>query len=185
MLERINLVPGKPLSEQLKTIVPLIIITTLVLILIGIYLQNLLLTGRIEQTTRESAILQVNQEKANVDLANLRIVTVELEELQKKKISLQEDVGKIAAIRRQKRHYSQAINTIAMILADSLKCEKISFNDRNGMIEGLALNHRDLPQTVKKLQEMPGFVHAFLSDVEAVAEAPSAPLNFKIMFEIE
>jgi len=185
MLERINLVPGKPLSEQLKIIVPAILISLLLLIMVVIYLQNRFLTARIERITLETAILQSNQEKANIDLANLRRLAGELDGVQKQKISLLAEVGKIEAIRSRKRRYSLAVNTIAAILPNSLKCEKIAFKGGQGTIEGLALHHRDLPLTVKRLQENPVFLSAFLSDVDKAAEVPSAPLSFRIMVEIE
>jgi Tfp pilus assembly protein PilN len=185
MLERINLVPKKPLSEQLRIVVPAALLTILALILLGLYLQNRYLTARIDAVAKETALLRENQENANADLANLTRLTGQLDGLQKQKISLLAEVAKIEAIRSRKANYSRAVNTLAAILPDSLKCEKIAFQGKKGIIEGLALRHRALPRTVQKLQENPVFVSAFLSDVDTVAEGPSAPLSFRIMVEIK
>jgi Tfp pilus assembly protein PilN len=185
MLERINLVPQKPLSEQLKKVVPGVLFIILILIVAVVYLQDRFLTTKIAQIVTETAVLQKNKEIADASLAKLGKLAGEVDRLQKQKILLVAEVGKIEAIRSSKRNYSRAINTLAAVLPDSLKCENISFKGRIGIVEGLALHHRDLPQTVNDIQENPVFTNAFLSDVETVTEEPAALLSFRIMVEIE
>ena len=184
MLERINLVPKRPLSEQLRVVMPVVLLTILALILLGLYLQNRYLTGRIDRVVKETTVLRKNQDKANADLANLTRLAGRLDNLQKQEISLLAEVTKIEAIRSRKANYSRAVATLATILPDALKCEKIAFQGKKGIIEGLALQHRALPLTLQKLQENPVFVSAFLSDVDTVTEGLSAPLSFRIMVEI-
>ncbi|MDF1578199.1 MAG: hypothetical protein P1P81_07130 [Desulfobulbales bacterium] len=185
MFERINLVPKKPLSEQLKMVMPVVLVTVLVLIVTGLYLQDRYLTNRIDRVTKEIVMFRQNQEKADADLANLTRLAGELDQLQKRQASLLAEVGKIEAIRSRKTNYSRAINTLAAILPGSLKFEKIAFQGKKGIIEGLALHHRALPLTVEKLQQNPVFAGAFLSDVDTVSEGSPAPLSFRMIVEIK
>ena len=182
---RINLVPQEPLSERLRVIIPSVIFVLLALIFVVIYLQDHSLATKISRITDRNATFSTIQEEATVNLANLRKLTGDLDKLQKQEISLKKEIGKIEAISKQKINYSLAISTIAMLLPSSLKCESISFRGRQGIIEGLALHHRDLPLAVDNLQENPVFINAFLKDIDTTADRPSAPLSFRIMVEIK
>lgn len=184
MLERINLVPKRPLAEKLRTVVPVVIISLLSLIILAVYLQNRYLLSSIDRITGETDILLKNQAEASADLAKLRGLAGELEVLQKQKQSLAEEVDKIESIQGRKRGYANAINAIATALPDSLKCEKIIFNGRSGVIEGRALNHLDLPLVVEKLAVMPVFTSSSLKDVDTITDVVSAPLSFRILVEM-
>lgn len=181
---RINLVPQLPFSEKIKAIVPDVVLVILALIFVAIFLQSKFLANEIGQITDKTASLATIQEATTKSLTSLNELAGELDTLQKQEIALQEEIGKIEAIRSHKIEYSLIISTIATLLPDSLKCDSISFRGRQGIIEGLASRNGDLPLTISRLKENPVFSSAFLKDVDTTGEQASAPLSFRIMVEI-
>ena len=185
MFARINLVPQEPFSARLKILVPVILVAGIILASVTIYLQDRLVAARIARVEEETTRIQLNQAKASADLARLQALAAELDGLQKRKDVLQDEVGKIEAVRSKKRNYYLALNTIAQLLPDSLRCEKIVFRQNQGIIDGLAVHLRDLPLLVRSLQDSQIFRSASLSEIDKGAASVTAPLNFRIMVELE
>ncbi len=184
MLQRINLVPQKPLSEKLKVITPVLLFLLIALILVTVFVNYRILESRIATTERESSAIHEMQLQTNIILANKKRLAEEISTLAEQKDKLESEVGKIESIRSKKRYYTKALNIISGTLPSSAKCNKISFQEGTGALEGIAVKYQDLPVLVSELKNS-GFIrYAVLNEVDRVAGDGTA-LTFRITFGIE
>ena len=184
MLQRINLVPQKPLSETLKVITPVILFLLVGLILVSVFVNFKILESRIASTERESASIQDKQLQANILLANKQRLAGEISTLAEQKEVLVSEITKIESIRSKKRLYTKALNIISGALPASVKCNKITFKEGTGALEGIAVKYQDLPVLINELKDS-GFIRfAVLNEVDR-ATGGGTPLTFRITFGIE
>lgn len=185
MLARVNLVPQKPLADRLKILVPLLLVVGVGLVVVFVYFRHRLLTAELDRVSQEVATISQLQTKTKAEMSTLQQLAVELEDLRKRQTLIREEVAKIEAMRMEKKKYSLAIETIAGSLPETLKCNKISFRQELGIIEGVATRYRDLPPMVKKLRESPPFKDAYISNIDKVVGNSAEPLSFRIHVTIE
>ncbi|MBU0482353.1 MAG: hypothetical protein KKG47_14770 [Proteobacteria bacterium] len=185
MLQRINLVPQKPLSETLKVISPLILLLLMGIVLASVFIEIRIIESRIANTEREKSALQEKQLQANIILASKQRLAEEISTLAEQKDKIAGEVAKIESIRSRKRYYTRALNIISGSLPASVKCNRISFQESLGSVEGVAMKYQDLPVLVKDLAD-DGFIrHAVLNEVDRMAGKGSDGLNFRITFTME
>lgn len=185
MLARVNLVPQKPLADRLRILVPLLLVVGVGLVVVLVYFRHQLLTGELERVSQEVETISLLQTKSKAEMSALQQLAGELADLRKRQTLIRDEVAKIETLRMEKRGYSQAIATIAGSLPGTLKCDKISFRQEQGTIEGVAASYRDLPPLVKALRGSPPFKDATLSNVDKVIGNSAEPLSFRIQITIE
>jgi Tfp pilus assembly protein PilN len=180
MLARVNLVPQKPLAERLKILVPLLLTAIIALVLVSVYLHQRLLTTELAQASQEVEKIGLIQARAKAEMGAMQQLAGELETLRKRQSLLREEVEKIEAIRMEKKPYSLALATIAGSLPGTLKCDKITFRNGRGMIEGVATNYRDLSSLIGRLREKAPFGNVSLDNVDKVTGNSTEPLHFRM-----
>jgi Tfp pilus assembly protein PilN len=185
MLARVNLVPQEPLADRLKILVPLLLLVGVGLVVVLVYFRHRLLTGELDRVSQEVERISLLQTKSKAEMSALQQLAGELADLRKRQTLIREEVAKIEAIRMEKRGYTQAISTIAGSLPGTVKCDRISFRQELGTIEGVTASYRDLPPMVKKLRDSPPFKDASLDNVDKVVGNPAEPLSFRIQVTLE
>lgn len=184
MLQRINLVPQKPLSEKLKVITPIILFLLIASILLTIFIKHRIIDLQITRTERENAAIQEEQVQTNIILSGKKKLDQEISSLTKERNELSSEVSKIESIRSRKRYYTKALNIISTSLPPSVKCRKISFKKESGTLDGIAVKYQDLPVLVNELTENDFIRFAVLKEVDRIA-GNSTALTFKITFGID
>lgn len=185
MLARVNLVPQKPLADRLKILVPLLLVAGVGLVVVLVYLRHRLLTAELTRVSREVETISQLQTRSKAEMSALQQLAGELAELRKRQTLMREEVARLEAIRTEKRRYSLALASIAGCLPGTLKCDKISFRQGSGTIEGVAASYRDLPPMVKRLRDSPPFTDASLSNVDTVVGNAAEPLSFRVQVTID
>lgn len=185
MLARVNLVPQKPLADRLKILVPLILVVSVALVLALVFFRHRLLTAELDRVSQEVERISHLQTKSKAEMSALQQLAGELADLRQRHSLIRAEVAKIEAIRMEKRSYSKALATIAGSMPGTMKCDKISFRQELGTIEGVAASYRDLPPMVKKLDAAAPFKDASLINVDKVVGNSAEPLSFSIQVTIE
>ncbi len=189
MLERINLVPQKPFSEKIKKATPFVLcmlVTFLFLVFI------------FQKTAIERQIVAIDQEISKVyersQMADkLKVMEAKLSNdvttLQKLQTELQVTVDSMSPAKDGKFFFSRALAGITQALPASIKCNKISFQDNTGSIEGSAVRYRDLPKLVAILSQNPQFTKVVLQNIDKdlLKDEPQLHndvFSFRIIFEL-
>jgi Tfp pilus assembly protein PilN len=183
-LERINLVPQKPISEKIKRASPLILGILFVLILIFVASKNYLLSRRIIQVDSELTTIQNQIDQAAQFQVQQQILNRDILKLNEDLAKLQVELGGITAIQAEKRHFSQVLTRITQTMSPSMRCDSISFQGANGQIKGVALDYKDLPAFVDELKNDPLFKSAILKDIDRTLDQEQKRLTYSIAFEL-
>jgi len=94
-------------------------------------------------------------------------------------------VANLAMIPEQKQSFSALLETVALMLPPTVRCEKITLGAKNGQISGEATIYRDLPAFVQKLGNIPRLRNVSLSVLNQQQKKESSVLTFNIVFELQ
>ena len=186
MIERINLVPQKPLSERIKQTTPIVVGLLLTVIVVFIFANSAFLSHRIKKLDRELLTIQEQIDKAEILQIQERTLTSEVIKLRDQHAQLQVRSANISNIQTEKRSLSSVLARITLALPSSVICNNISFHGNEGQITGEALFYSDVPGIVKELNNDPLFMSATLHDIDRGLENnEDARLVFNIVFEMK
>lgn len=182
MLERVNLVPQLPLSERLRKATLPTAIILLVLAALFLMVDNKLLQSQFNGVDRKISIATKNSEAAATMQAHVaklsQAVAAKREEI--KRLGLRAD--QLGSLQTRKKHHSSVLAAIAQALPESIRCNKITFQDNGGLISGTALQYKELPGLIKALETDPIFSGVTLHDLDRSTEADKTEFNFTLSF---
>lgn len=185
MLERINLVPQRSLAGRIKRATPFVLggvfcLSAAVVLIFVRYLDR-----EIKVVDQEIQVLRGKDDALKSQQAVVQQLAGNVKQLGEEEGRLQETVGHLAMISEQKRPVSGLLDAIALILPETVRCEKITLGVKGGQISGQATIYRDIPAFVQKLSEIPALRNVSLSvlNLDQKKEADTL-LSFSIVFEL-
>ena len=185
MLLRVNLVPQKPVAERIKRILPLILGGLILLLCTFFYLR----IGSIKSQLNESQgqIKRVEATAGITEILTSQIASIEsqLAVLKEKHTKLRESVRKVEGIQTEKNYYSIPLQDITSSLPTSIKCKKISFKGRNGVIDAVAINHQDIPLFIRKLKDKGRYSRVAFKDVNKETVEGIDQFNFTLLLTMD
>jgi Tfp pilus assembly protein PilN len=184
ILDRINLVPQKPLAERIKQVIPIILLIGLCLAMVAVYMENHLVSAKIDKIDKE--IVKIESDAtlaAQLKIAKDRLAA-EVKLLKQLHSDIKNRVEKIEKIHGTKKPFSAALIAIAKSIPPAVKCSKISFHKNSGEISGTALRYNDLPIIVRRLNRDPRFKKVILRDIDRLARNTRQNIFFSMMFEL-
>ncbi|MEA2082984.1 MAG: PilN domain-containing protein [Thermodesulfobacteriota bacterium] len=94
-------------------------------------------------------------------------------------------ISKLSVPRVEKNRFSQVLSRITKVIPATVTFDVISFNNKIGMISGIATGPKDLPYFVKNLKKEPVFKDvALLNIARDFADDNQYRLFFNIKFEL-
>lgn len=184
MVERINLVPRKPLSSKLKGKPPFIIFFMLVLVIAAIQGQKLILEkkrARIINTTHKLELSIDNHAKLMARYAKQK---EELTRLEEEHSAIVSRVSRLEGLQQQKRNFSSLIEMISETMPSSVIFKKISFNGNSGVFFGEARGYEDLPDFVETLKSNGSFATISLTGINRATRDGEMIFEFVLTGEL-
>lgn len=185
MRERINLVPQRSLAGRIKRATPFVL-GGLFCLSAGVVLVFVRYLDReIKVVDQEIQVLRGKDDALKSQQAVVQQLAGNVKLLGEEERRLEETVAHLAMISEQKRPVSGLLDAIALILPETVRCEKITLGVKSGQISGQATIYRDIPAFVQKLSEIPSLRNVSLSvlNLDQKKEADTL-LSFNIVFEL-
>lgn len=185
LLQRINLVPQKPLSEKIKQVTPWIASSLLVGVVALIFVQYHLVNSRLTDNEKQLATLKSRHDQTTRLQAEMAVSRRKAEARRRNYNELKARISKLSVPRVEKNRFSQVLSRITKVIPATVTFDVISFNNKIGMISGIATGPKDLPDFVKNLKKEPVFKDvALLNIARDFADDNQYRLFFNIKFEL-
>ncbi len=184
MLQRINLVPQKPLAERIKNIIPLVFATLIVLIVVIFFSWVQILNSRLAEL--DTTIARIENQANQASQMSGQIASLK-KNLQAKNTAIDQKTAQIAnlsKIRGQKKKFSQPLSLIASLLPESIRCRQISFTGAAGELQGTALDYDDLVWMVRSMQSLNIFKTVSLSVTDRASNKEQERIEFTIIMHL-
>ncbi len=185
MIERINLVPQKPYAEKVKSALPLILGILVAAVLVTTFLEYRVLAYKLHKVDKQMSTFQKDKLLADQLQIQVNSLKTTLSRLGKEESELHKNVAALDITSTNKKYFSRALSTIASTLPDSVKCKKITFENKTGQITGVAVQYGDLPDLVTRLKNNPLFKTAALKNVDKSTGSNKDQLLFTINLELQ
>ncbi len=187
MIERINLAPRKAVPNKIWALI--YILTGLLFVIAGlslyvVYNSTAKKLNRIDMLANKSTQCDNNVTKLQSKVTALKVAI----DNQKKLIhKLSINAKKTRTVQAQKHYYSRVLQGITEQLPDSIKCNKISVNRKDGTIDGTATLYNTLPDFVAKLHDDTSVFSSVT--LQTIDKSPlgdtTIEYKFKIVFTIQ
>ncbi|MBU0681196.1 MAG: PilN domain-containing protein [Proteobacteria bacterium] len=184
MLQRINLVPQKPLAERIKTLIPFIFSAMAMLIFVIFFSWVQILNIRLVEMNKTIARIE---DQTNQATALSSQVEAWKKSLQSKNLAIDQKTVQIATlskIRGQKKKFSQPLSLIASLLPDTVRCREISFTGSDGKLQGTALDYDDLVWMVRSMQALQIFKSVSLSVTDRATNKDQERIQFTLIMQL-
>lgn len=185
MLQRINLVPQTPIPQQIRRALPISLAVLLVLIVSFLFVSHLRLTAKIRQLDAEIRTSESRVRQSTTLATDLKQLADTVSQRRQQQGELQEQVTTLSRQLEQKRSFARLLATISEAMPTSVKCDKISFKEKAGLISGSAVQYRELPEFVSRLQADPQFKRVTLQDIDRTSQAAEGRFLFTIAVEVQ
>jgi len=180
MLDRINLVPQKPLAGKIKRKLPLVLGLTLTLIVLAIQGQSHLLSQRINRLQKDIHTLEAAVASHSQIMTRLTIKKTEFTELTNQNSELETRVNRLEGMQQHKQRFSGLLAAIADALPPSMICRRIAFTRQTGEIAGEARGYEDLPDFVERLKNSGRFAEVSLAAINRTTRDSEMVFEFNI-----
>ncbi len=177
--------PQQALATKLKKIIPflvggLVVLSCLVVFLIGrsVERENVALRQSVASLEKRQQMLQSQQ-------ATIAQLTAKLEGMAVQEKGLRKKVANISDIPHKKQRFSELLIEIAKVMASSIRCQRITLEERNGEIQGIATAYKDLPKFVKELNTLPRFNSVSLHVLNQSERQDIELMSFTILFQLQ
>ena len=186
MNSRVNLIPKAPLAAIIKAKIPMVFIVLTIIIAI-------FFTSRIQSLNKQLKNTQatINKQETSRDQgAQLKQLVSNLASQKEARTALltkkREVVARLLRIGGEKRRFTSPLLLISEVLPSTIKCQKISFSGRSGILTGTALDYLDLTGLVNQLQkdEIFSTVSLAVTDRNHELEHEQKMINFTIFLEL-
>ncbi|MEW6593274.1 MAG: PilN domain-containing protein [Thermodesulfobacteriota bacterium] len=184
MLQRINLVPQTPVPQKIRKALPFSLALLLLLIVAFLSLSHLRLTARLRQLDAEIARIETRLQQSTSLATDLRQLADSVAQRRQRQNELQTQVAALSRQIEGKRSFSKVLATISEAMPSSVKCDKLTFKEHSGLINGSAVQYRELPEFVSRLQESPLFTRVTLQDIDRTSQAAEGRFLFTIAVEV-
>lgn len=184
MLERINLVPARPIAAKLKRAAPPVLGALLGVILLFVAGKYSWLSFQLNSTVKELARLTAKAESAAQFQVQQDLLSKELASLSNQMVQLKSEVARLTEPRGQRSNFSTVLSRIATALPGSAKCRAIVLHAGSGEIEGVATEYKDLPDFVAALKKDGLCKQATLHDIDRAKAESGSRFSYKIIFEL-
>ncbi|MDA3971491.1 MAG: PilN domain-containing protein [Desulfobulbaceae bacterium] len=184
MLQRINLVPKRPLAERIKALIPFIFSTMVLLIAVIFFSWVQVLDLRLAETNNTIARLE---DQANQAIALSSQIGSLKKNLQIKKQSIDQktvQIANLSQIKGQKKKFSHPLSLIASLLPDTVRCRRISFTGGAGEMQGTALHYDDLIWMLRSMQRLDIFNMVSLSVTDRATNKDQERIEFTIIMHL-
>jgi len=185
MLQRINLVPQTPVPQKIRKALPLSLAALLTLIVAFLYLSHLRLTAKIRQLDAEIQQIERRVKQSNTLATDLKQLADSVSQRKQRQGELQTQVAALSRQIEGKRGFSRVLAAISELMPSSIKCDKIAFKENSGLISGSAVQYRELPEFVSRLQADPRFKRVTLQDIDRNSQAAEGRFLFTIAVEVK
>jgi Tfp pilus assembly protein PilN len=185
MLQRINLVPQTPVPQKIRKALPLSLAGLLLLIVGFLYLSHLRLTTKIRQLDAEIQQIETRVQQSTNLATNLKQLADSVNQRKQRQGELQTQVTALSRQIEEKRSFSKLLATLSEAMPSSIKFEKITFKEQSGLINGSAVQYRELPELVSRLQADPQFKRVTLQDIDRNSQAAEGRFLFTIAVEVK
>ncbi len=185
MLKRLNLVPQIPLAEKIKKKTPVILGVFIAVICVFLFSRIQYLNYQVKKN--DSEIESMLQRVAESEKLQERVSSLNSVNISKKKeyTEILNQVSGLENMGLEKISYSKILSSISSSLPQSVKCSRMSFMEKSGIIHGSALRYKDLPLLVRTLKKDPLFRHIELQDLDRVEGNAPEPFTFDIAFDLQ
>ena len=185
LLQRINLVPQKPLSEKIKQVTPWIAGSLLVGVVALIFVQYQLVNSRLTDNEKQLASLKSRHDQTTRLQAEVAVSRRKAEARRRNYNELKARISKLSLPQVEKNRFSQVLSRITKVIPATVTFNIISFSNKIGRISGIATGAKDLPDFVKNLKKEPVFKNvALLNIARDSADNNQYRLSFNIKFEL-
>lgn len=185
MLQRINLVPQTPVPQKIRKALPLSLATLLLLIVSFLYVTHLRLSTKVRQLDAEIKEIETRVQQSTTLATDLKHLADMVSQRKQQQGELQAKVATLSQHIAEKRSFSRLLATISDVAPTSVKCDKISFKEKSGLINGSAVQYRELPEFVSRLQADPQFKQVTLQDIDRNSQAAEGRFLFTIAVEVK
>ena len=185
MIERINLVPRKPLVAKLRSRIPMFAGLLLLIIALAVFAQNRFLNHKIEVSVNELMTLQKKAETSSQTQAEIIKKKIIADQLTDQYNEAAGKVSRLENIRQQKKSFSALLTRISEALPASVICKKVVFSKGNGEIVGVARGYDDLPEFVEELKRSGMFKNIDLKAIIRENNENEMLFEFNIIGEIQ
>jgi Tfp pilus assembly protein PilN len=185
MLQRINLVPQTPVPQKIRKALPLSLAALLMLIVAFLYFDHLRLTTKIRQLDAEIAQIEARVQHSTSLATDLKQLADSVSQRKQRQGELQTQVTALSRQIEEKRRFSRVLAAISEEMPSSVKCDKIAFKENAGLINGSAVQYRELPELVSRLQANPIFKRVTLQDIDRNSQATEGRFLFTIAVEVK
>lgn len=184
-LQRINLVPQTPIPQRIRKALPFALAVLLLLIVTFLYTRHLQLVAKNHQLDAEIAQLETRVRHSTLLASDLKQLADAISQRKQQQGELQTQVESLSRQIAEKRSFSRVLATISEAIPSSVKCDKITFKGDAGLISGSAVQYRELPELVSRLQANPQFKRVTLQDIDRNSQAAEGRFLFTIAVEVK
>lgn len=185
MQKRVNLVPQKPLSEKIKGIIPVLLLSLALLLVIFFVLRVNAINRQLQQVT---ARITAAEQQAN-DMRQLKEKIQATETLltksHKEKTSRTKRVTTLSRSQSNKHHFARPLAFISQTLPSTIRCQAINFHGNHGAMTGTALDYDDLTEVVQTMHNAPLFSQVSLTVTDRDNSQDLERITFTITMTIK
>lgn len=185
MLQRINLVPQIPVPQKIRKALPLSLALLLLLIVAFLSFSYLRLTAKIRQLDIEIKQIETRVQQSSNLATTLKQLADSVGQRKERQGQLQTQVAALSRQIEEKRSFSKLLATLSEAMPSSIKCDTIAFKEKSGLISGSAVQYRELPEFVSRLQANPLFARVTLQDIDRNSQAAEGRFLFTIAVEVK
>lgn len=153
MLERINLVPRKPMAGKIRSYTPLVLIVLVTVISLAIYMRHNSLKNEIADSRRQLAGMQAGLDGYNALKSIINSKKLEAEKLTEVAAKSKSAARRMEVMQFSKNNFSLLIEKISKAQPDSVLCRIIRLNGNSCAINGIAKGYNDLPAFIERLKD--------------------------------
>jgi Tfp pilus assembly protein PilN len=165
MLERINLVPCKPLAVRIRAYTPLLLAILVGCISLFIYMRHNYLKNEISRTRKQLSSMQASIDGYNALKSIINSKKAEAERLTELAAQATTKAGRMEKIQFGKKKFSLLIEEITVAQPGSVICKTIRFDGNRCDIKGIAKGYNDLPTFMERLKKATHFTQVTLGEV--------------------
>ncbi len=165
MLERINLVPRKPVAVRVRAYTPLVVIILIGCISFFFYIRHNHLNNEISKTRKQLSSMQASIDGYNALKSIINSKKNEAERLTELSAQATTKARRMENRQFAKMNFSLLIEQIATAQPESVICKTIRFDGNKCVIKGIAKGYNDLPTFVERLKKTTHFTRVNLGEV--------------------
>lgn len=184
MQQRINLIPRKPLAEQIKHLIPILFVGMAALLTLIFIVWIQLLNGRL--TDLNTRIVELESQANQATELNNQIALLK-KNLQDKDNAIRRkniDIAGLTKIGTHKKRFSRPLRHMAALVPATVRLRSLTFTGNSGEIEGTALDYNDLVGMIRHMQAQAVFANVSLTVTDRSRDNDQERIEFTIQMRL-